>query len=108
MKSFEKIEHLITDNQIKVLSVMKNIVWISKDNEKFEETQIQFNDEEIFRLIKFISDGFKIVPNERNPIWRGRTPNGFITDIVVQPVSFVKPVITMYREELFNGDFYSY
>lgn len=107
-KSFERIQNIINDNRIKVVSVMKNKVWISKDSEKFEEAQIQFNDEEVYRLINSISTGFRKEPNEQNPIWRGRTPNGFITDIVVPPASFAGPVITMHREELFSGNFYSY
>ncbi|MDA1675570.1 hypothetical protein [Bacillus cereus group sp. TH152-1LC] len=107
-KSFERIQNIMDDNQIKVVSIMKNQVWISKNSGKFEETQIQFNDEEVYYLINFISKDFRNEPNEENPIWRGRIPNGFITDIVIPPVSFDGPVITMYREELFSGNFYSY
>ncbi|MEJ1517802.1 hypothetical protein R3O67_31985 [Bacillus cereus] len=107
-QSFERIKNIMDDNRIKVVSVMKNKVWISKDSEKFEETQMHFNDEEVYQLINSISKGFRREPNEQNPIWRGLTPSGFITDIVMPPVSFDGPVITIYREELFSENFYSY
>lgn len=105
---FKRVEELMNDEKIQEISVMKNKVWISKTNQTLTETQMQLNIEEVYKLIHSISKNFTTKPNEKKPIWRGRTENGFIVDIVMPPVSFELPVITLYKEELFSGNFYNY
>ena len=109
MKDFiQDIYNLLKNREINTLSVMENTVWISKTQDTFEKTHITLNDQEVEELITFISKDYPNKPSIRNPIWRGRTPHEFITDIALPPISFKGPTITIYRESLFSGDFYTY
>ena len=89
----------MSNAEIKTVAVMKNKVWITKEDGDFEETQIHLNDEEVLSLISSISKEVGIELNEKNPLFSDCTPNGFITHIVMPPITRDKPVVTIYRDD---------